>query len=212
MDKAERHGGLARLRSVAAETSEDTFTADDRDDVIRGKREAIDRFIRQFAPILKRTVHLVCLRYGIPGYAEDDFLQDIIVSLFAKDAAVLRRWDPERGGSFKTYLSVVARSRTLEVMRRWGRELPVEDEWLQRAIERDSNQTSEIDTDLESVLDQYRTECSDEEWAFVVRLAEGANTEELSSEFCLSPAAVYKRTSRVRVRLQKMLNDVRSMK
>ncbi len=53
-----------------------------------------------------------------PREEERDLTQDVLVSLFDRDARELRRWDPSRGRSLESFVRLVARRRVARVMRR----------------------------------------------------------------------------------------------
>lgn len=45
-----------------------------------------------------------------------DLVQDVLVSLFERDAKELRRWDPERGRSLESFVRLVARRRVARTL------------------------------------------------------------------------------------------------
>ena len=53
-----------------------------------------------------------------PREEERDLAQDVLVSLFDRDARELRRWDPSRGRSLESFVRLVARRRVARIMRR----------------------------------------------------------------------------------------------
>jgi RNA polymerase sigma factor (sigma-70 family) len=65
----------------------------------------------------------------------DDLSQTVLVHLLGDDARVLRRWEPSRGASFETYITLVARRAAISALRRRAnnphREIPVDPDTLE---------------------------------------------------------------------------------
>ncbi len=80
--------------------------------------EAWERFLDEFLPVIYGTV-LRTLRASTADPCLDaaDLAQDVLVRLCRRDFALLRRYDPGRA-SLATYLGLVARSVTLDALRR----------------------------------------------------------------------------------------------
>ena len=76
-------------------------------------RRAVAR--RLLGPV-QREVDMCVRRFASAGGRDTrqdahDLAQDVLVSLFDRDARELRRWDPARGRSFESFVRLVARRR-----------------------------------------------------------------------------------------------------
>ncbi len=83
---------------------------------LQGDKEGWDAFVRRVAPIIFRAVARVLARHGRIEECEDA-TQDVFVRLIKDDHRLLRSYDPSRS-SLSTWLTVVARSTALDLLRR----------------------------------------------------------------------------------------------
>ncbi len=90
---------------------------------LRGEKKAWDAFVDHAAPILFTAVRRTLRRYGVASDAGDveDLAQDVFVRLVKDGFRLLRSYDPSRA-SLSTWLTLVARSVTIDHLRR--RKLP----------------------------------------------------------------------------------------
>lgn len=87
--------------------------------VVSGRKAAWDRFVENFSGLLLGAA-LRTLRTRCPHLAVEDardVVQDVFVRLLKDDFRLLRSFDPARA-SLPTWLTVVARSTTLDALRR----------------------------------------------------------------------------------------------
>jgi len=90
---------------------------------LRGEKRAWDAFVAQASPIILAAVRRTLAAHDRRGGRElvEDIAQDVFVRLIKDDSRLLRRYDPTRA-SLSTWLTLVARSTTLNRLRR--RRLP----------------------------------------------------------------------------------------
>lgn len=76
----------------------------------------------ELKPVIERQVRFSLRPYA--GLARrdaeaevSDFVQEVFIELFANDARSLRRWDPERGRSLKSFVRLIARRRVASLRR-----------------------------------------------------------------------------------------------
>lgn len=103
------------------------------DQAIAREPEAVRRLVDHLTP----TVHAVVQRYvaawaagmGMSDWsqARDELYQEVMVALFADDARVLRRFDPERAG-LRTYVRRVAANTCYACVQAQG--APPKEEWV----------------------------------------------------------------------------------
>ena len=87
--------------------------------VISGDKAAWERFVEKFSGLLV-TVAMRTLQARNPAAGREDardVVQDIFLRLIKDDFRLLRSYDPERA-SLPTWLTVVARSSTIDFLRR----------------------------------------------------------------------------------------------
>jgi RNA polymerase sigma-70 factor (ECF subfamily) len=91
----------------------------DLDGCCRGDRAAWDAFVDRAAPILYSAVRRTLQRYGVAARpdAVQDRTQDVFLRLVRNDFRLLRSYDPGRA-SLSTWLTLVARSTTIDHLRR----------------------------------------------------------------------------------------------
>ena len=105
-----------------------------------GDRHALARLVDELIPVIKVEI-VVALHRRASAMGRDatqdvdDFMQDVLVYLLAREGRVLRRWDPRRGRSLASFVRLVTRhrvARRLEGFRGnpWSAE-PTEDEQLE---------------------------------------------------------------------------------
>ena len=88
-------------------------------DCLRGDAAARNGFVDRYAPVIHGAVRrLVRSRVpDDPAVGAEDIVQQIFLRLFRDDARLLRTYDPDRA-SLTTWLTIVARSTTLDVLRK----------------------------------------------------------------------------------------------
>ena len=76
---------------------------------------------RRLLGAIQREVSFCLVRFAAvdrrdPRQDVLDLVQDVLVSLFERDAKELRRWDPERGRSLESFVRLVARRRVARTL------------------------------------------------------------------------------------------------
>lgn len=87
--------------------------------VISGEKAAWDQFVENFAGLLYGVVTRTLRAHAATHSTEDakDVVQDVFLRLVKDDFRLLRTYDPQRA-SIATWLTVVARSATIDLLRR----------------------------------------------------------------------------------------------
>ncbi|NVB42778.1 sigma-70 family RNA polymerase sigma factor [Pseudenhygromyxa sp. WMMC2535] len=79
------------------------------------------RLAERLLDVIHREVVFVLRRHAAsvgrdPGQEAGDMVQEVLVSLFERDARELRRWDPQRGRSLDSFVRLVARRRVARIL------------------------------------------------------------------------------------------------
>lgn len=91
-------------------------------EAVAGDRRAIRRLIEDLTPVVQARVARVLLRYSAasrrdPRQEVRDFVQQVMVTLFEDGARVLAQWDPARGRSLSSFVSLVAEREAISILR-----------------------------------------------------------------------------------------------
>ena len=86
-----------------------------------GDRDARRRLAARLIDAIHREVGYCLLRRAAvsrrdPRQDVADLVQEVLVSLFERDAKELRRWEPERGQSLTSFVRLVARRRVARIL------------------------------------------------------------------------------------------------
>ena len=109
--------------------------------------EAVRRLVAILTPVIQARVARVLYRQGVLAGREArqevrDLAQEVFAILFANDARVLRRWDPERGLSLANFVGRVAEQEAKSILRSKRRspftDEPVEEATLERGRSEES--------------------------------------------------------------------------
>lgn len=85
---------------------------------LAGNGQARNEFVARFAPVILGAVRRVLGRGpSDPSLDTEDVAQDVFLKFFRDDARLLRRFDPARA-SLGTWLSIVARTTALDIVRK----------------------------------------------------------------------------------------------
>jgi RNA polymerase sigma factor (sigma-70 family) len=166
--------------------------------------------VASITPVVRARARRVLARGVMRGRSLvqelDDVTQDVLVALFADDARVLRRWDPERGLSFTSFVELIAEREVLSLLRRWRRRRTLEQSDLTLV---DSPCTS-TKTPEEELLDieSVRQLCADVARAttprsfdiFQMLYIDDRDPSEVSQTLGISLNCVYAHQSRLRRR------------
>jgi RNA polymerase sigma-70 factor (ECF subfamily) len=93
-------------------------------EALAGDELALERLVAQLTPVVQARVArtLLVRRWGPAAGRSlrqdvEDLSQDVFLSLFAHDARVLRRWQPERGLSLHGYVGLVSERLVVSFLR-----------------------------------------------------------------------------------------------
>ena len=90
---------------------------------LEGQKPAWDAFVDRYGPVILAAVrHLLRVRGRAEQATAEDIVQDVFLRLIKNDLRLLRSYDPVRA-SLATWLTIIARSTTIDFLRR--RRLPV---------------------------------------------------------------------------------------
>jgi len=81
---------------------------------------SVRAFVVAITPVMQVRIAKVLLRRADGRSVRrdvEDLVQETLVTLFANDAKVLRRWDPELGHSLEGYVGMIAERRALSKLR-----------------------------------------------------------------------------------------------
>ncbi|KKK70872.1 hypothetical protein LCGC14_2919620 [marine sediment metagenome] len=96
---------------------------------LEGQKRAWDSFVDRYAPVIFAAVGRALRAHGggRPYLSAEDAAQDVFVRLIKDDLRLLRTYDPARS-SLPTWLTIVARSTTIDSLRRRRlRTVPLDD-------------------------------------------------------------------------------------
>lgn len=192
-----------------------TITTEDLRRAIAGDEAATARVVTAVRPLLRDVVRGVVNQFNGRLSDVDDLLQEVLVALLVNERHALTRWQEDGGRTLPSFLAMFARYRTIDRLRRQGREIPVEDQILIAQFElkyvRDDARAHE-ERDLFAKLLQYcqDTFSSDERW-LLGRLMDGADAAELAHDQKISVGTMYQRISRLRRRTRDALQSMSAM-
>lgn len=111
------------------------------DDVqcLSGGGVGVRRLVDELTPVIRVRVVRTLIWHRAHGGSDEqidfheveDFVQDVLSKLWARDARILRRWDRERGLSLRNFVGLVAERETRKALRRTKRR-----PWTERPYER----------------------------------------------------------------------------
>lgn len=181
---------------------------DDKDlrDAIAGDQRALRVFVQEYGPLLRAMIRQMVV--GAWLEREEDLLQELLLALFADGARVLRKWDPTKGRSLKSFIWLFGRHRTIDWLRRQRRtqrEQPMEDRALTQKVHDATEDEPEAPYWLDPLLNAFRSEFSKEDQRLVEMLfLEERSVREVATTLEMSEDAVYQRRHRIKVRLLEM--------
>jgi RNA polymerase sigma factor (sigma-70 family) len=178
--------------------------------------------VSRLLPVVQAEVGYVLLR-GARVESRDhrqeirDFVQDVFVSLLAKDGKTLRAWDPDRGRSLDSYVRLVARRQVAATLRSgkkspWTNK-PVAGDELERELP-DTHAEASTSAKLESVeqldrtLDGLRSRLDERGMLlFQMLYVEERSVEEVMAATEMTRDAVYAWRSRFRKLVAKLADE-----
>jgi len=171
---------------------------------LAGDREAMRHlFAHVICPVIERRLaHRLALA-GADRAALHDHVQEALVHLLERDAAVLRRWDPERG-MLEPYVAKVADNLLISRLRRKPPPSPSED--LDSEI--GASETPEQGASFSHMVLRLLREMTDSDATlFRAVYLEELSPDEAATLLGITRDAAHKRIQRLRVRLVEMLSN-----
>lgn len=183
--------------------------------------------VSRLLPVVQTEVGFALLRGARvesrdPRQEVRDFVQEVFVSLLAKDGKTLRAWDPERGRSLDSYVRLIARRQVAAILRSgkknpWA-DKPVAGDELERELP-DTHQSTATAAKVESaeqldrVLERLRERLDDRGLLlFRMLYVEERSVEEVMAATEMTRDAVYAWRSRFRKLVAKLAVDQRDGK
>ncbi len=183
--------------------------------------DAVRQLVAVLTPVIQARVARVLYRQGVLAGREArqevrDLAQEVFVMLFANDARVLRRWDPERGLSLTNFVGRVAEQEAKSILRSKRRspftDEPVEEAALERggsegSVERDVGNREMLQlllARLERDLSPLGRQVFDLVWR------QQKSTEQVCAELGLSKDAAHAWRSRIMKRARALRGELES--
>lgn len=188
---------------------------------LAGDQTALTRLVAGLTPVIQaRVARTLLARRSRLGSGRDvrqeveDLTQDVFLSLFSRDARVLRAWDSERGLSLENFVGLVAERFVVSALRSGKRNLWKESPGLPEELDVPSPESGpEAATasreQLGLLLDRLREEVSPLGWRlFDLLFVKELSLAEVKTESGLSDDAVYAWRSRLRRVAQRLLHEM----
>jgi len=190
-------------------------------DALAGDQTALTRLVAVLTPIIQARVArtLLARRSQCAGDRNvrqevEDFTQDIFLSLFARDAHVLRSWRAERGLSLENFVGLVSERQVVSFLRS-GKRNPWKDEPSPmedlegEALEQGPEETTASREQLRLLLERMRERLSPQgRHLFELLIVQELSLQETMAASGLSADAVYAWRSRLRRLAQKLLAEL----
>lgn len=174
---------------------------------LTGDRSAVRRLFAQvICPAVERRLSYRLARRAADHTELRDYVQEVFVHLLERDAAVLRRWDPERG-ALEAYVAKVAENVMLSRLRKRPPPRPT-DELDQQVAEGSQPGDSAAFSGLVRRLLADLSE-SDAHLFRAVYLEE-LSPEEAAAQLGVTREAAYKRIQRLRDKVAGMMSNLDS--
>ncbi|MFL6203532.1 MAG: RNA polymerase sigma factor [Thermoanaerobaculia bacterium] len=185
-----------------------------------GDQTALTRLVDRLTPVIQaRVVRTLLAHRSRLGSGRDvrqeveDLSQEVFLSLFVKEAHVLRSWQSERGLSLENFVGLVAERQVISILR--GRRNPWKDdpspaeELDVRAPESSPEDDLATREQLSLLLERLREELSPLGYQiFVLLFVQEMSVLETMAATGLSAVAVYKWRSRLRRLAPQLLADL----
>lgn len=133
-----------------------------------------------------------------------DLTQEVFVALFTRDAQMLRRWDPARGASLKTFVGLIAEREVRAVLRSrrrspWTEDPTQPDDFALSAPTPSAERRVAGKQRLRDVLDRLRTRLSDRGLLlFQALVVEQRPVDEVAAAHEMTRDAIYAWRSRLK--------------
>jgi RNA polymerase sigma factor (sigma-70 family) len=189
---------------------------------LSGDPESLSRLVAVLTPVVQARVArtLLAHRHRLAGGRDvrqevEDLSQEVFLTLFSRDAHVLRGWQAERGLSLESFVGLVAERQVLSFLRS-GRRNPwkedptlMEGELEPEAPESGPEEAAASREHLSLLLDRLREELSPlGRRLFDLLFLQELSQAEVQAASGLSADAVYAWRSRLRRLAQKLLAEM----
>jgi RNA polymerase sigma factor (sigma-70 family) len=188
---------------------------------LAGDPTALNGLVAALTPVIQARVArtLLTRRYQLASGRDireevADLTQEIFLSLFARDARVLRSWQADRGLSLENFVGLVAKRHVLSFLgsgkRNPSQEEPFQDEDFDApATDQDPEKITASREELHLLLDRLHEELSPLGWQlFDLLFVRELSIPEVKAASGLSDDAVYAWRSRLRKRAQRLLAEM----
>jgi len=167
----------------------------------------------EFCSIYERAIYRVALRFGLQDADAREVSQDVLLIVSRKIA----EFDLTTNGSFRAWLSKVARNATLDLLRKNQRsKLATGDSALQRNLGQIDIAADEPSIfDFEAQREQFfwaaekiRATVAESTWqAFWLTSIDGQSAEDAANELNMSVGSVYVARCRTLAKIKKLINQ-----
>ena len=175
---------------------------------LAGEDVALRALIDRLTPVVQARVSRALLRNSDRFRATDareilkDLTQEVFASLFDKDGATLRRWDPQRGASLENFVGFVTERRVISALRRPADPATAEDdgpEAIDPSPEASPERRTASREQLRALTRHFREKLSPLGWTmFELLFVWGGSVREVSEETGMKTEAVRKWRTRLR--------------
>jgi len=188
---------------------------------LAGDEAACTRLVQRLTPVIQSRVVRGLLQWRTGSAASrdvrqevEDFTQQILLHLFEKDGKVLRSWQPEGGLSFLNFIGLVAKRRTISILRKgktspWTEDPTPPEDFPQVLSEGDPEEITASREELEILLDRLVEELSPLGWhLFDLLFLRELSVEEVVRETGMRRDAVDQWKSRLRRLARRLLDEM----
>ena len=190
-------------------------------EALAGEQTALCRLVAALTPVIQARVArtLLARRSHLAGDRNvrqevEDLTQDIFLSLFARDAHVLRSWQPERGLSLENFVGLVSERYVVSFLRSGKRNPRKEELWPVEDLDRAApdpgpEKVTATREQLDLLLDRMREKLTPlGRHLFELLFVQELSPQETMAASGLSADAVYAWHSRLRRLAQDLLAEL----
>lgn len=190
------------------------------DEAIEGQQPAIRELIKHLTPVIQRAVASTLLN-GFVSYHGDairndiaDFCQEIFILLFNQDCKVLKQWQPEKGMSLESFVSLISKRRVISSMRSvkpvLHADFATDVSLFENLFDTRNIEKNTIDKNMLSVIFQrLKLEISEFGYRVFIELFLYESTpEEIERNIGLNKNSIYVWRNRLRCRMAEIYHDL----
>lgn len=181
------------------------------EDVLRGEKEAVSKFLKSYLPLFRSSIIRTHLRSKGSSFSTEwsveDLTQEIILALVQDNFKILRTWKSIHGISLKTYLYRFCVQRIIDFQRKMlaaKRNLPPGDQLLNMLSIVETNQELAYDEkeylrNLSRILSEELA--PPEQELFKMTFIEERSSDDICQTLGISSDTFYQRRVRLRMRI-----------